>query len=125
MLNYLDSAEQVLGHPRHQDAQRTVAELIGQLRACQNVKDGYEFQQALLAQVLAVETARNEFSRAVKRMAGGKAPQSGAPELQSGLDSSLRETWQLERAVAAARQAAYGRHRDGRPHPPRRRSLVR
>ena len=94
LLDYLDSAQQVLGHPRHQAAQGTLAELIGQLRACENVRGGYEFQQALLARVLAVEAARNEFSRAVKRMADGKAPQPGAPEPQSG--PSLRETWQLE-----------------------------
>jgi len=71
--DYLDSFQQVLDHPRHRAAQDTLVELIRQLRACTNVDEGYEFQQALLSRVLAVEEDRNAFSRAVKRMANGKA----------------------------------------------------
>ena len=67
-------------------------ELIQQLRACTDVDEGYEFQQALLAQVLAVE----EDHHALKRMANGKSPQVGASEPQSGLDPLLLSTWQLE-----------------------------
>jgi hypothetical protein len=88
-LDYLDSFQQVLDHPRHRAAQETLVELIRQLRACANVDEGYEFQQALLAQVLAVEEDHHAFNRAVKRMANGKSPQAGAPEPQSGLDPSL------------------------------------
>jgi len=69
----LDSFQQVLDHPRHRAAQDSLVELIRQLRACTNVYEGYEFQQALLSRVLAVEEDRNAFSRAVKRMANGKA----------------------------------------------------
>ena len=90
------SFEEVLKHPRHQAAQAVMGELIGQLRACANVKDGYEFQQSLLSSVLTVEADRNAFSQAVKRMRGGRAPQAGAPEPQSGLDPSLLRTWELE-----------------------------
>ena len=46
--DYLDSFQQVLDHPRHRAAQETLVELIRQLRACANVNEGYEFQQALL-----------------------------------------------------------------------------
>jgi len=94
--DYLGSFEQVLDHPRHRAAQETLVELIRQLRACTNVDEGYEFQQALLSQVLAVEEDHHAFNRAVKRMASGKSPQAGAPEPQSGLDPSLPSTWQLE-----------------------------
>ena len=94
--DYLDSFQQVLDHPRHRAAQETLVELIRQLRACTDVDEGYEFQQALLAQVLAVEEDHHAFNRAVKRMANGKSPQAGAPEPQSGLDPSLSSTWQLE-----------------------------
>ena len=94
--DYLDSFEQVLDHPRHRAAQESLVELIRQLRACTNVDEGYEFQQALLSQVLAVEEDHHAFNRAVKRMASGKSPQAGAPEPQSGLDPSLPSTWQLE-----------------------------
>jgi hypothetical protein len=94
--DYLDSFQQVLDHPRHRAAQETLVELIGQLRACANVNEGYEFQQALLSQILAVEEDRHAFRRAIKRMAHGKSPQAGAPEPQSGLDPALPSTWQLE-----------------------------
>jgi hypothetical protein len=94
--DYLDSGEQVLDHPRHRAAQETLVEQIRQLRACTNVNEGYEFQQALLSQVLTVEQDHQAFNRAVKRMVGGKSPQAGAPEPQSGLDPALVSTWQLE-----------------------------
>lgn len=94
--DYLDSFQQVLDHPRHRAAQETLVELIRQLRACTDVDEGYEFQQALLAQVLAVEEDHDAFNRAVKRMANGKSPQVGVPEPQSGLDPSSLSTWQLE-----------------------------
>lgn len=89
----------VFTHPRHQAAQKTLVELIEQLRACTSVDEGYEFQQALLAQVLAVEEDRNASSKAVKRMRAGKPPQAGAPEPQSGLDPAQQQTWKLEHDV--------------------------
>ena len=89
----------VLGHPRHQAAQKSLAELIQQLRECANVEDGHALQQALLDHVLAVEADRNAFSQAVKRFGDGKGPQRGAPDPQSGLDPALPQTWELERDV--------------------------
>ncbi len=77
-------------------AQHLVAELITALRACANVKDGYEFQRELLARVLEVEADRLAFGRAVKRMRAGKSPQPDAPEPQSGRDLTDTETWQFE-----------------------------
>lgn len=94
--DYLDSFQQVLDHPRHRAAQETLVELITQLRACTNVNEGYEFQQALVSQTLAVERDHHGFRGAIKRMADGKSPQAGAPEPQSGLDPALQSTWQLE-----------------------------
>jgi hypothetical protein len=93
------TADIVLGHPRHQAAQKSVAELIQQLRECANVEDGRALQQALLDHVLTVETDRNAFSQAVKRFARRKGPQPGAPDPQSGLDPALPETWELERDI--------------------------
>ena len=66
------------------------------LRACANVKDGYEFQQELLTRLLEVENDRHAFGRAAKRVRNGKAPQAGTPEPRSGLDPADLETWQLE-----------------------------
>jgi hypothetical protein len=94
--DYLDSFQQVLDHPRHRAAQETLVELIRRLRACTNVDEGYEFQQALLGQILAVEKDRHAFRGVIKRMTAGKSPQAGAPEPQSGLDLALLSTWQME-----------------------------
>jgi hypothetical protein len=91
--------EDVFVHPRHEAAQKVLPDLIVQLRAAANVKDGYEFQRQLIAHVGETEEARNAFSKAVKRMEDGKSPQPDAPEPQSGQDPSLLETWQLEREV--------------------------
>jgi hypothetical protein len=93
------TASIVLGHPRHQAAQKSLAELIQQLRECANVEDGHALQHALLDLVLAVEADRNAFSQAVKRLGDKKGPQRDAPEPQSGLDPALPETWVLERDV--------------------------
>jgi hypothetical protein len=93
------SPQEVLRHPRHEAAQKSLPELIRQLRQCANVQEGCDLQQELLGQVLAVETDRNAFSHAVKRMRAGKPPQAGAPEPQSALDRALVETWQLEHDV--------------------------
>jgi hypothetical protein len=90
------SSTRVLAHPRHQAMQAVLAELIEQLRACANVRDGAEFQAALLDQVLKVEADRNSFSQAVKRIKIGRRPQPGAPEPQSALDPARMEAWQHE-----------------------------
>ena len=89
----------MLRHPRHEAAQGRLPELVTQLRQCSTVEDGYALQKALLDEVIEAETARSGFSRAVKRMRAGKAPQRGVPEPQSGLDPALPETWQLEHDV--------------------------
>ena len=91
--------DDVFAHPRHEAAQKALPDLIVQLRAAANVKDGYELQQELIGYVRGTEEARNAFSKAVKRMQDGKPPQPDAPEPQSGRDPSLLETWQFERGV--------------------------
>jgi hypothetical protein len=91
--------DEVLMHPRHLAAQPVLAGLIQQLRDCRNVKDGYEFQQALLSHLEAADTTRAAFAHTVKRMRRGRPPRPDAPEMQSGLDRSRLENWQLERDV--------------------------
>jgi hypothetical protein len=95
LLDY-ESPDQVYNHPRHQAAQQRLAELIVQLRLCSNINEGYDFQQALLAEVLMAETDRRAFARAAQRVRSGKQPQPGVPDPRSGQDPSLPETWQLE-----------------------------
>jgi hypothetical protein len=91
--------EDVFAHPRHLAAQELLPQLIGELRNCVSVQDGYDFQQALLGRVLSVESERNAFSQAVKRIRAGRGPQPGAPDPVSGLDPSRPATWQLELEV--------------------------
>lgn len=90
-------SDDVFAHPRHEAAQKTLPDLIAQLRAAANVKDGYALQQELIGHVRETEEARNAFSKAVKRMQDGKSPQPDAPEPQSSRDPSFLETWQFER----------------------------
>lgn len=96
LVDYAASVQRVLGHPRHEHAQGVLVELIRDLRVCRTNEAGYDFQRRLLDLRLAVDSDRNGFSRAVKRMRAGKHPQAGAPEPQSGLDVSQLRTWQLE-----------------------------
>jgi hypothetical protein len=91
--------DEVLSHPRHLSAQPVLADLIQQLRDCANVKDGNDFQQALLSHINDADTARAAFAQAVKRMRSGKSPQLSAPDPQSELDPSRVEAWALERDV--------------------------
>jgi hypothetical protein len=94
-----ESPEEVYTHHRHQAAQLCLADLIAQLGQCSNIAEGHDFQQALLAEVLAAETDRRAFARAAQRVRAGKQPQPGVPDPRSGLDRSLPETWQLEHDV--------------------------
>jgi hypothetical protein len=91
--------DEVFRHPRHEAAQKLLPELITQLRECENVADGYEFQEVLFAALIETEEARNAASRAVKRLQAGGKLQSGAPEPLSGRDPALLETWLLERDI--------------------------
>ncbi|MEU6192371.1 hypothetical protein [Streptomyces sp. NPDC047061] len=91
--------EEVISHPRHQAAQVDLVPLVERVRSCRSPQDGYELQQDLLRHLLEVEEHRNAFSKAVKRMRAGKAPQAGAPEPQSGLHLSDMETWIFEREL--------------------------
>jgi hypothetical protein len=90
----------ILTHPRHQQALRTMIELIGDLRGCRSADDLYHFQRRLFELVFEVEQRRGEISRVVKRLGkpGGTVP-AGAPELGTGLDPSDLESWVLEAEV--------------------------
>jgi hypothetical protein len=96
LVDYAASVEHVLGHPRHEQAQGMLVELIRELRACDSNEAGYEFQRKLLDLRLAVDSDRNGFSQAVKRMKSGRPVQADAPEPQSDLDVGELATWQLE-----------------------------
>jgi hypothetical protein len=58
---------------------KTLPDLIVQLRAAANVKDGYELQQELIGHVRETEEARNAFSKAVntERHGPGLSPPGG------------------------------------------------
>jgi len=91
--------DDVLAHPRHLAMQKTLTNLIQQLRDCDTNESGIAFQHDLLREVLAVQEDRAGYKRAAVRVRGGKAVQVGAPEPQSGRDGNLPETWQFEQYV--------------------------
>jgi len=67
--------DDVFTHPRHEAAQKALPDLIGQLRAAANVKDGYELHQELIAYVpcqnLPVRQRVCALSRDIERSALG------------------------------------------------------
>ncbi|MFE7854370.1 hypothetical protein [Streptomyces sp. NPDC057403] len=91
--------EDMMVHPRHQAMQPVLAQLIQQLRACETVQAGVEFQRDLLNRLLEVEKDRAGFKRAAKRMSSGKGPHPEAPEPQSGRDLADVATWRFEQDV--------------------------
>ncbi|MET8134116.1 hypothetical protein ABZV24_19530 [Streptomyces sp. NPDC005251] len=91
--------DDMMVHPRHQAMQPVLAQLIQQLRDCETVEAGVEFQRDLLNCVLEVEKDRAGFKRAAKRMRSGKGPHPEAPEPQSGRDLKDVATWRFEQEV--------------------------
>ncbi|QTD95837.1 hypothetical protein [Streptomyces cyanogenus] len=88
--------DDMMVHPRHQAMQPVLAQLIQQLRDCETVESGIEFQRDLLTRLLEVEKDRAGFKRAAKRMRSGKGPHPEAPEPQSGRDLADVATWRFE-----------------------------
>ncbi len=93
------SPDDMVMHPRHQAMQSVLVQLIQQLRACETVEAGADFQRDLLTRLLEVEKDRWEFKRAVTRMRNGKQPHREVPELQSGRDPADIATWRFEHDV--------------------------
>ncbi|MET7869699.1 hypothetical protein [Streptomyces cyaneofuscatus] len=93
------NADDMMMHPRHQAMQPVLVQLIQQLRDCETVEAGLDFQRSLLTRLLEVEKDRWEFKRAVTRMRNGKQPHREAPELQSGRDPADSATWRFEHDV--------------------------
>jgi hypothetical protein len=93
------SPDDMVMHPRHQAMQPVLVQLIQQLRACESVEAGADFQRDLLTCLLEVEKDRWEFKRAVTRMRNGKQPHREVPELQSGRDPADIATWRFEHDV--------------------------
>ncbi|MGW1275575.1 hypothetical protein ACWD4V_01270 [Streptomyces tsukubensis] len=91
--------DDVLMHPRHREMFPVLASLIQQLRECDSVETGVEFQRDLLTRLLDVEKDRREFKRAAERIRRGKTPQPGAPEPRSGRSLTDEATWRFEHDV--------------------------
>ena len=77
------SAEEISAiqtHARHQQGFRTIIGLIRRLRECESNSDLYEFQQALLDELLAIEEHRLKWSRLVKWLGRGQSVPADAVE---------------------------------------------
>lgn len=99
LLDLSVAAEDVLRHPSHQAAQQALVAFIERLRAASSWADVYSLQEDLLDHLTGVESDRNAFSQAAKRIRAGKSPQVAAPEPQMGIDPASAEAWQLEAVI--------------------------
>lgn len=93
------SPDDMMMHPRHLAMQPVLVQLIQQLRDCETVEAGVDFQRALLTRLLEVEKDRWEFKRAATRVRNGKQPHREAPEPQSGRNPADVATWRFEHNV--------------------------
>jgi hypothetical protein len=89
----------VMSHPAQGASFGHIAGLIGDLRACEQPGDFYEFQRRLFAYLYQVEERRGQCSRMIKRLRRGRgAPQDAPPPPHSG-DPGAAEDWELEAYV--------------------------
>jgi hypothetical protein len=89
----------VMNHPAQRASFGCITGLIGDLRACEQPGDFYEFQRRLFGHLYQVEERRGQCSRMVKRLRRGRgAPQDAPPPPDSG-DPSTAESWELEAYV--------------------------
>ena len=96
----------VMSHPAQQASFSCIAGLIGDLRACEQPGDFYEFQRRLFGHLYQVGERRGQCSRMIKRFRRGRgAPQDAPPPPHSG-DPGTAGSWELEAYIyeRAARQ---------------------
>jgi hypothetical protein len=67
----------VMSHPAQQASFGHIAGLIGDLRACEQPGDFYEFQRRLFAYLYQVEERRGQCSRMIKRLRRGRGVFAG------------------------------------------------
>jgi hypothetical protein len=88
-----------MSHPAQRASFDRIAGLIGDLRACEQPSDFYEFQRRLFAYLYQVEERRGQCSRMIKRLRRGRrAPEDAPPPPFSG-DPGRAESWELEAYV--------------------------
>ena len=89
----------VMSHPAQRASFGRISGLIGDLRACEQPGDFYEFQRRLFGHLYQVEQRRGQCSRMIKRLRRGRgAPQDAPPPPHSG-DPGTAESWELEAYV--------------------------
>jgi len=89
----------VMSHPAQRASFGRIAGLIGDLRACEQPGDFYEFQRRLFGYLYQVEERRGQCSRMIKRLGRGRgAPQDAPPPPYCG-DPGKAESWELEAYV--------------------------
>lgn len=91
-----DRANRIFAHPLHQETVRILAELITDLRRCENSEDYYDFQQRLLTKVLSVQDHRLACQRVVTRLQRGQTVPADAPELKAPGSANDLSNWESE-----------------------------
>jgi hypothetical protein len=90
----------VMNHPAQRASFGRIAGLIGDLRACEQPGDFYEFQRRLFGHLYQIEERRGQCSRMIKRLRRGQgSPQDAPPPPHSG-DPCTAESWELEAYIS-------------------------
>jgi hypothetical protein len=96
----------VMSHPAQRASFGRISGLIGDLRACEQPSDFYDFQRRLFGHLYQVEQRRGQCSRMIKRLRRGRGAPQDAPLPPHSGDPGTAESWELEAYVyeRAARQ---------------------
>lgn len=89
----------VMTHPAQRASFGLVAGLIGDLRACEQPGDFYDFQRRLFGHLYQVEERRGQCSRMIKRLRRGRGVPQDAPSPPHSGDLGTAESWELEAYV--------------------------
>src|ERR1035441_6335665 len=74
-----ENSRAVLMHPAQQETVRTVAQVIGWLRACETLEHRFEFQRHLFGYLYEVEERRGQCSKVLKRLRRGQSLPADVP----------------------------------------------
>jgi hypothetical protein len=94
-----EQLDRIWRHPLQTRGLNVIAELLGDLRACDDHADYNDFQRDLGREIYEHELEQAAVARAVKRLSKGDKLQAAAPELQNGGDPTDLEAWLDEQAT--------------------------
>jgi hypothetical protein len=89
----------VMRHPAQTEAVYAITQLIGWLRRCRTFAEYDDLQRGLFQYLYAAETHRAQARRCRKRLTAGKPLSGMVPDLPTGRDPYVQDTWRIEDLV--------------------------